>query len=335
MGRKYNTNTDNSNLLYDDNAFQVFLLSLLLVYWVPSALVRVSRIAFRGLKKKTQLDCAKEGWCACRACQSKKEAKELRERSGLPIWDVSFVLISAMLGMVAYRVYNSSMEQETPFDPFAILGVDTSATKRQIQKAYRRLSIVHHPDKNLGDPTAGERFIQLTKAFSALTNEEARRNYEKYGNPDGYIGTTLGLGLPEWVATRQNTVLFLYVISMVLFFPVTVGIWWHRRNKQMTDVVMTDTYMLYRDTLQQSHKFRDMLAAFASSFEFENLYVPEKEVKFCTTSRTSPARDIYNFTKLANEEQRSLLRGFSDEQFDDVMKFCKSRLHYLSLHPDY
>ena len=418
----------------------------------------MSRIVFRGLKKKTELDRAKEGWCACGPCQAQKEAKEMRERSGLPIWDVSFVLVSAILGVVAYRVYNTSMEQETPFDPFAILGVDTSATKRQIQKAYRKLSIIHHPDKNLGDPTAGERFIQLTKAFSALTNEEARRNYEKYGNPDGYIGTTLGLGLPEWVATRQNTVLFLYVICMVFVFPIAVGIWWHRRNKQMTDVVMTDTYMLYRDTLSQSHKFRDMLAAFASSFEFERLYVPEhedkvreliaalkragkmdlrkmnfvmqptqaqiqnivilsariagipiplelqptlakilshseplltaladtvgmfqrpdaenawstmkprghtvhlitclrlmqcvfrgtdekdvallqlphfteKEVKFCTTSRTSPARDIYNFMRLAGKEQRSLLRGFTDEQFDDVMKFCE-RYPYANL----
>lgn len=453
MGHKYNTNAGNanSNLLYDDNAFQVFLLSLLLVYWVPSVFLRVLRIFFRRLKKVTALDEAKAGVCGCRQCMHQKEAKDLSTKNAIPIWDVIFVLATASLGVVAYRVYHTSLTQEAPFDPFEILGVDTAATTRQIRKAYRKLSVLHHPDKNLGDPTAGERFIRLSKAFSALTDEEAKRNYVKYGNPDGYIGTTLGLGLPEWVATRQNTVLFIYVMCMVVFFPVAVGIWWHRRNKQMTDVVMTDTYMLYRDTLQQSHKFRDMLAAFASSFEFESLHVPEhqdkvqdlinalkragkmdlrkmnfvmqptqaqvqnivilsariagvpippelqptldkilqhseplltaladtvgvfqrpdaeaawnvmkprghtvhlitclrlmqcvfrgtdekdvallqlphfteKEVKFCTTSRTSPARDIYNFMRLQHTEQRSLLRGFTDEQFDDVMKFCE------------
>lgn len=458
MGRGYNTNTENSDLLYDDNAFQVFLLSLLLVYWVPSMLIRICRFVFRGLKKKSALDQAKEGWCDCGACQQKKEAKELSERSGLPVWDILFVLIGAGLVMVAIRVHRTSSAAEPPFDPFSILNVPTTATKREIQKAYRRLSIIHHPDKNLGDPTAGERFIRISKAFAALTDEDAKTNYIKYGNPDGYSGTTLGLGLPEWVARRQKAVLFMYVIFMVVMFPTFVGIWWRRRNKQMTDVVMTDTYMLYRDTLQNSHKFRDMLAAFASSFEFERLFHPEysdkvqdlisalkragkmdlrkmnfvmqptpvqvqnivilsariagvpiptelqpvlnkmlghsehlltaladtvgmfqrpdaetawnlmkprghtthltsclrlmqcifqgtdekdvallqlphfteKEVKFCTTSRTSPARDIYNFMRLSTEEQRSLLRGFTDNQFNDVMKFCE-RYPFASL----
>lgn len=451
MGRGYNTNRENAELLYDDNAFQVFLLSLLLVYWVPSMLVRIFRFVFRGLKKKTVLDKAKEGSCGCEACQQKKEAKELSERSVLPFWDILFVLMGAALAVVAFRVYNTSLSAEPPFDPFTILNVPTAATKREIQKAYRRLSVIHHPDKNLGDPSAGERFIRISKAFSALTNEDAKQNYIKYGNPDGYIGTTLGLGLPEWVANRRKTVLFMYGMFMVFMFPTFVGIWWHRRNKQMTDVVMTDTYMLYRDTLQNSNKFRDMLAAFASSFEFETLLHPEhsdkvqdliaalkragkmdlrkmnfvmkptqvqiqnivilsariagipiptelqpvlskmlqhaeplltaladtvgifqrpdaevawnlmkprghtahlisclrlmqcvfqgtdekdvallqlphfteKEVKFCTTSRTSPARDIYNFMRLSTEEQRSLLRGFTDDHFNDVLKFCE------------
>lgn len=42
-----------------------------------------------------------------------------------------------------------------------------------------------HPDKNPNDSLAYAKFIQVTKAFNALTDPIARENYEKFGNPDG------------------------------------------------------------------------------------------------------------------------------------------------------
>ena len=42
-----------------------------------------------------------------------------------------------------------------------------------------------HPDKNPNNPQAAAHFIQITKAYAALTDEAAKANYEKYGNPDG------------------------------------------------------------------------------------------------------------------------------------------------------
>lgn len=453
MGRKYNTNTGSQDLLYDDNAFSFFFLALLTVVWVPAALSRIFRLVFGRYRKETALEKAKKGWCACSFCQQKKLVFERNQRPALylPFSDILFIVTGIVLVVVAYRVHISSGKEEAPFDPFEILGVPTTSTKRQIQKAYRRLSIKHHPDKNIGDPTAGDRFIKISKAFAALTDEVAKQNFIKYGNPDGYAGTTMGLGLPEWVAKRHNTVLLLYCFFIVIFFPVAVGVWWQRRNKQMTDIVQTDTYILYRDTLQQSQKYRDMLAAFACSFEFEELYNPDladavadlvhalkrankldvrkinfvmeptpaqvqnvvilaarisripiprillptlnkmleraeplltaltdtvgmfqrpdceaawgnmnprghtvrliyclrlmqcifqgtdekdpallqlphftdREVKFCTTSRTIPARHIYDFMRLKTVEQQTLLRGFTDDEFEDVQRFCE------------
>jgi len=46
---------------------------------------------------------------------------------------------------------------------------------------YRELSKKHHPDRG-GD---GKRFIRIAKAYETLTNEETRKNWEEYGNPDG------------------------------------------------------------------------------------------------------------------------------------------------------
>lgn len=59
------------------------------------------------------------------------------------------------------------------------------------------MSLVYHPDKNQDDPLAASRFMQITRAHAALTDETAKRNYEKYGNPDGPQTTKVGIGLPR------------------------------------------------------------------------------------------------------------------------------------------
>lgn len=52
------------------------------------------------------------------------------------------------------------------FDPFQILGVEPGAEMKDIKKAYRRLSLIKHPDKNPDDPLAVTEFIQITKAYT-------------------------------------------------------------------------------------------------------------------------------------------------------------------------
>jgi len=52
------------------------------------------------------------------------------------------------------------------FDPYQILGVEPDAEMPAIKKAYRRLSLIKHPDKNPDDPLAVTEFIQITKAYT-------------------------------------------------------------------------------------------------------------------------------------------------------------------------
>lgn len=59
-----------------------------------------------------------------------------------------------------------SIEALQSFDPFSILGVSTDATVREIKKAYRKLSLEMHPDKNPDNPLAVQEFIRLTKAYN-------------------------------------------------------------------------------------------------------------------------------------------------------------------------
>ncbi|PGG96917.1 hypothetical protein AJ79_09396 [Helicocarpus griseus UAMH5409] len=61
------------------------------------------------------------------------------------------------------------------------LGVSTNATEIEIKKAYRKLAITTHPDKNPGDETAHERFQAIGEAYQVLSNEQLRKQYDKFG----------------------------------------------------------------------------------------------------------------------------------------------------------
>ncbi|XP_051895343.1 dnaJ homolog subfamily C member 16 isoform X2 [Pristis pectinata] len=73
------------------------------------------------------------------------------------------------------------------FDPYKLLGVGRTATQAEIKKAYKQLAREWHPDKNK-DPKAQDQFIQISKAYEILSNEERRLNFDKYGDIDGQPG---------------------------------------------------------------------------------------------------------------------------------------------------
>ncbi|ELW68603.1 DnaJ like protein subfamily C member 16 [Tupaia chinensis] len=67
------------------------------------------------------------------------------------------------------------------FDPYRVLGVSRTASQADIKKAYKKLAREWHPDKNK-DPGAEDKFIQISKAYEILSNEEKRSNYDRYGD---------------------------------------------------------------------------------------------------------------------------------------------------------
>jgi translocation protein SEC63 len=91
------------------------------------------------------------------------------------------------------------LEPLKSFVPNEILGVEMDATKAQVKKAYRRLSRDKHPDKNPDNPEAVNEFIQITKAYTIMTDEKARSNFEKFGNPDGQGSFAVGIALPTFI----------------------------------------------------------------------------------------------------------------------------------------
>lgn len=66
-------------------------------------------------------------------------------------------------------------------DYYQTLGVPRGADVQEIRKAYRRLAMEHHPDRNQGSREAEERFKEVTRAYEVLSNAEKREIYDRYG----------------------------------------------------------------------------------------------------------------------------------------------------------
>ena len=67
-------------------------------------------------------------------------------------------------------------------DYYEVLGVDRNADDEEIKKAYRKLAIKFHPDKNPGDKTCEEKFKELGEAYEALSDTQKRAAYDQYGH---------------------------------------------------------------------------------------------------------------------------------------------------------
>ncbi len=69
-------------------------------------------------------------------------------------------------------------------DYYSILNVSKEATDEEIKKAYRKLALKYHPDRNPGDPEAEERFKEINRAYEVLGDPEKRMRYEQFGSAE-------------------------------------------------------------------------------------------------------------------------------------------------------
>ncbi len=82
-------------------------------------------------------------------------------------------------------------------DYYEVLGVNKGASKDEIKKAYRKLALKYHPDKNPGDSEAEDKFKEAAEAYEVLSNDEKRPRYDQFGHAgmNGRAGGGFGGGM--------------------------------------------------------------------------------------------------------------------------------------------
>ncbi|XP_023951049.1 translocation protein SEC63 homolog [Bicyclus anynana] len=258
---------------YDESGstFFYFVLSFLALILVPAT--------FYYWPRKRKEDPAKQAeLCQCPNCVQKQIIIEQSEPyKKVKNFFIMLAIISGwvLLGFLAVKVSQFDYEMSN-FDPYEILGLPPGATQAEIKRSYRKQSLILHPDKETGDEKA---FMKLTKAYQALTDEEARRNWEKYGNPDGPGAMSFGIALPSWIVEKENSVwvLGLYALVFMVALPTAVGTWWYRSIRFSGEQVLLDTTQMY---FYFCHKTPSMplkraLMILAASCEFDKRHNSE------------------------------------------------------------
>lgn len=258
-----------AQFIYDETGgtFAYFILSFLLFITIPSTY-------YLWPDKKQDTD---EG---CRCCHSKRQLlQQLQRGRKIRHQLVRGIIVAAWAAIlfIAFRCATISHVQ-VGYDPFEILGVNDDATETEIKKAYRKLSLLYHPDKEGGDP---DKFVKISKAYAALTDDESRKNWELYGNPDGPGATSFGIALPSWIVEKENSALVLgmYILVFMVALPVSVGLWWYRSVKFGCDKVLLQTSEMYYYFIHKTPHMalKRVIMILAASLEFASKDITRSE----------------------------------------------------------
>ncbi|XP_059629148.1 dnaJ protein ERDJ2A-like [Cornus florida] len=250
--------------------FPIFILTIIALPLVPYTILKLCRAA----SKKT-----KTIHCECSVCsRSGKYRKSVFKRisSVSTCSNMTLVLLWVIMAILVYYIKHISREVQV-FEPFNILGLEPGASDSEIKKAYRRLSIQYHPDKN-PDPEAHNYFVEyISKAYQALTDPISRENFEKYGHPDGRQGFQMGIALPQFLLNIDGAsggILLLWIVGVCILLPLVIAVvYLSRSSKYSGNYVMHQTLAAYYYYMKPSLAPSKVMDVFIKAAEYMEIPV--------------------------------------------------------------
>lgn len=273
--------TKDDLLGYDDTACLYFIITFLTCGAVPWTCAFVYSVLFSNARSEKRFPHSSVSGAMFRYCQTSDmkdvldaaRKKRNKERTGTKVGAIKLAFEAALLAAVWFANFSavqhirmSDRKDINMFDPFDILGVTAGQSNIDIKRAYRRLSLVFHPDKNPDNPLAASTFIQISKAYAALTDDVAKRNWEKFGNPDGPQSTKIGIGLPRFLLEKNNSlvILCLSFFVIIVVVPVAFICYYNQARHFATNGVLIETLQFLGSYVTEStslHHGLEMLAA--------------------------------------------------------------------------
>lgn len=175
----------------------------------------------------------------------------------------------------------SKVQTEDIYNPFDVLGVKESASEKHIKDAFKKLSRVLHPDKAPEDKReeAGQKYLEISKAYKTLTDEVSRKNWEEYGNPDGPKSMSLGVALPEWMVASGNSsiLMVLYCIAFGIALPFFVKIWWKRSSHLNKAGIRHESMTTFFRQLKEGCSTLKIVEMICQSVEVSDYYATERK----------------------------------------------------------
>ena len=216
------------------------------------------------------------------------------------------------------------------WDPYEVLGLShvscidpvqdlqlmssQSADEKQIKSHYRKLSITQHPDKRRPDPIKNEtaqeindHWVELTKAFKTLTDEDIRKNYELYGHPDGKQSFSIGIALPHFLVTDGNGkfVLLFYGSLLGVLLPYLLGSWWYGTQRMTKEnILLSSAGKLFKE-YKEDFSATSVVSAISSGDEFAEARGGSNATSGLSTIEKNVLADDVTL-KLSKEDRRKL-----------------------------
>ncbi|GAT23157.1 hypothetical protein RIB2604_01702930 [Aspergillus luchuensis] len=231
---------------------------------------------------------------------------------------ITVVVGYAVMAWMAYLIVVTARTVPKVWDPYDILGVSRSADEKAISRHYKRLSLIYHPDKIRPDPAKNEtiemlneRFVELTKAYKALTDEEIRNNYIQYGHPDGKQSMSIGIALPTFIVSEGNSkyTLLVYGALLGVLLPYIVGKWWYGSQRYTKERVLVasagNIFREYKEDITDG----GIVNALSSGAEFkEMLQGPKTDAGLAKLEKKVLAED----STFLSPEDREIIKGLDE-----------------------